>query len=318
VSVEEYLDLFEWQGQGATLAGDALMFGATKVSIRNGIPRFTPDLSYSTGNFSLLREQHARLQLDSANGTTDRRDTVLLRTGWPQEFFRDKLVLECGSGAGPDTEILRGFGARVVSADLAGLDICQRNVGHVGRGCLIQADITRLPLRPRSFDIVFCHRVLQHTPNPVQTLDHILSFVRPGGVAFVHSYARTAFQMLRWKYALRPITKRMKPERLYRMIEASAPPLFWLTEQMYKVKGGRRLAFAFVPLLNYSGLPKFASMSRQALLEYAIHDTYDALSPPYDTPVSARQMRAIASRHLNGKFEVSEQSTITLLRSVLN
>jgi 2-polyprenyl-3-methyl-5-hydroxy-6-metoxy-1,4-benzoquinol methylase len=301
----------------ATLQGDSLRFGDQIVPITNGIPRFTPNISYSTGNFSILRERHALLQLDSHNGTTDRRDTLLSRTGWPAEFFAGKLILECGSGAGPDTEVLRQLGANVVSVDIAGSDICQRNVGHIGRGCIIQADITALPLKPKSFDIVYCHRVLQHTPQPDKTLAHILQYVKPGGAAFVHSYARTAYQMIRWKYALRPLTKRMNPERLYQMIEASAPALFWLTNLMYKIKGGRRLAHHFIPFLNYTGVPKFSSMPPDAMLEYAIHDTFDALSPRYDSPVSTSFMRETAIKFLDTPFEILEMRTITLLRSTL-
>jgi SAM-dependent methyltransferase len=263
----------------------------------------------------VLRERHSYLQLDSRNGTTDRRDTLFLRTGWPPEFFAGKLILECGSGAGPDTEILRQLGANVVSVDIAGSDICQRNVAKIGRGCIIQADITALPLKRKSFDIVFCHRVLQHTPKPKETLEHILQFVKPGGSAFVHSYARTAYQMLTWKYALRPLTTRMDPERLYYVIKACAPPLFKLTNFMYKLKGGRRLAYFLVPLRNYSGVPKFSAMGQDAMLEYAVHDTFDALSPRYDSPVSARFMKEAAGRHLDKPFEVIEMPTITLLRS---
>lgn len=315
MALEDYLHLFSLRGAPAILERDSLRFGSEFVRVTNEIPRFTPDASYSTGNFSMLRERHAHLQLDSHNGTTDRRDTLLSRTGWPADFFSGKLVLECGSGAGPDTEVLRQLGANVISVDIAGSDVCKRNVGHIGRGCIIQADITDLPLKPKSFDIVFCHRVLQHTPVPCKTLEHILQFVRPGGAAFVHSYARTAYQMIRWKYVLRPLTTRMDPERLYNIIRASAPALFWLTNQMHKIKGGRRIAHHFVPLLNYTGVPKFAGMSPQAMLEYAVHDTFDALSPCYDSPVSAGFMRKTASEFLDQPFEVLEMRTITLLRS---
>jgi SAM-dependent methyltransferase len=317
MSLENYLHLFELNGAPARLEDGTLRFGDTTVRIVNDIPRFTPDLSYSTGNFSKLRERHAQLQLDSHNGTTDRYDTLLTRTGWPAEFFRGKTVLECGSGAGPDTEILRKLGADVVSADIAGSDICKRNVGHVGKGLIIQADITALPLRPRSFDIVYCHRVLQHTPKPRRTLEHILGFVKPGGAAFVHSYGRTAWQMLRWKYALRPVTKRMDPDRLYRLIEKAAPSLFWLTNKMYAIKGGGRVVHRFVPFLNHSASPKFRGMSPAALMDYAVHDTFDALSPRYDSPVSASFMRQTASRLLDAPFEIVEQPAITLLRSTL-
>ena len=315
--LENYLHLFEKNGKPATLDEKYLKFGDESVQIINGIPRFTPAISYSTGNFSVLREKHAHLQIDSLNGTKDRYNTIISRTGWGAKFFEGKLVLECGSGAGPDTEVLRQLGANVVSVDIAGTDVCLRNVGEIGQGCIIQADITALPLKLKSFDIVFCHRVLQHTPEPRKTLDHILQFVKPGGVAFVHSYARTVHQMVSWKYVLRPLTKRMKPENLYHIINAYAPSLFKLTNWMYKMKGGRRLADRFIPLRNYTGIPKFSAMPPEAMLEYAIHDTFDALSPRYDSPVSANYMLEVGKQYLDQPFEIIEMPTITLLRSKL-
>jgi SAM-dependent methyltransferase len=68
------------------------------------------------------------------------------------------VVLECGCGAGPDTEILLKLGARVVSVDLAGVDVAQNNLGEQESLCLEQASIENLPFNTASFDIVFCHK----------------------------------------------------------------------------------------------------------------------------------------------------------------
>jgi SAM-dependent methyltransferase len=288
----------------------------TDYLTRNGIPRFTPDSSYSTGNFAKLRERHASLQLDSRNGTTDRYDTFLQRTKWPVDFLRGKLVLECGCGAGPDTEILLRLGARVVAVDIAGLDIAAANIGENPNVQFVQASITDLPFRREQFDVVFCHRVLQHTPNPEHTLDHILGFVRPDGHAFVHSYARTWQQMLRWKYAFRPFTKRLDPERLYAGISAYAEAAFKLTNAVRKLPGGRYFNHVVVPFLNYRHVPQFQELDDQQVVEYGIHDTFDALSPPYDSPLSAAKMRAIAAKHLTRPFIVDELPAITLLRTL--
>ena len=141
-----FLDFFELDGRPAEAAGGQLRFGEARVPVRDGIPRFSPDRTYAD-NFALLRRRHSALQLDSMNGTTDRRDTLLRRTGWPAEFFRGKLVLECGCGAGPDTEILLSLGARVLSVDLAGLDIARENVGRSPDAQFVQASIDALPLR---------------------------------------------------------------------------------------------------------------------------------------------------------------------------
>jgi SAM-dependent methyltransferase len=315
--LDEFLDVLELHGVAARRDGDELVFGERRIPIREGVPRFTPDASYSTGNFSRLREQHATLQLDSRNGTTDRLDTLLGRTGWPADFWRGKRVLECGCGAGPDTEILLSLGARVLAVDIAGLDVARRNLGERPELCQMQASIADLPLREASFDVVFCHRVLQHTPDPAGVLRHMLRFVKPDGAVFVHSYARTAHQMLRWKYALRPLTRRMDSERLYRLIEWYAPYAYRLGEKLLALPRGAWLGWVFVPFLNYRHEPKFRDLSDAQILEYGVHDTFDALSPRYDAPLGARRMREIAAERLQRPFEIAEAPTVTLLRSVL-
>jgi SAM-dependent methyltransferase len=312
------LKLVEYDGMAGVLSDSgALRFGSHEIPVRDGIPRFTPDVSYSTGNFSLLREKHAELQLDSRNGTRDRENTILSRTGWPREFFRGKTILECGCGAGADTEILAKFEAQVVAVDLAGVDVASRNIGDSGQVTFLQADIQNLPLKHESFDIVICHRVLQHTPNPEITLDHILRFVKPDGAVFVHSYSRDLYQRCRWKYVFRPLTKRMNPERLYRLVERSGPFMFRLTTAIRRLPGGRYFNWVFVPFLNYGHKPKFRSWTDEQLIEFGVHDTFDALSPKYDHPLSERKFRKVAGRYLRRPFEITTGAAVTLLRTSL-
>lgn len=284
---------------------------------RNDIPRFTPDISYSTGNFSKLREKHAELQLDSRNGTIDRLHTLLTRTRWPVEFFKDKLVLECGCGAGPDTEVLLKLGAKVVAVDIAGVDIAQKNIGENANVQFVQGSIMDLPFKKGIFDIVFCHRVLQHTPDPEKTLDHILQFVKPDGAVFVHSYARNFRQMFRWKYALLPLTRRMDPEKLYNAIRCYAPCAYRLTGAIRRIPGGKYFNHVVVPFLNHRNVEVMKSLSDEQIIEHGIHNTFDALSPRYDSPVSARTMQEIAARHLKQPFELTPPAMITLLRTVV-
>lgn len=295
--------------------GKKVHFKDLEIRTVNGIIRFTPDQSYSTGNFSKLREKHATLQMDSRNNTTERRDIILDRTKWTPEFFEGKTVLECGCGAGPDTETLLSFGARVVSVDLAGLDIAKENIGANDNVTFVQASILDLPFKKKSFDIVFCHRVIQHTPDPEATLDHILQYVKDDGAVFVHSYARTFVQMFRWKYALRPITKRMDPEKLYNFIKSYARPAFKFTNFMRKIPGGRYFNFFFVPFLNYRHVKSFERMSDEEMIEYGIHDTFDALSPAYDSPLSAKTLDKYARKHLKKPYEIEQRPTTTFLRT---
>jgi 2-polyprenyl-3-methyl-5-hydroxy-6-metoxy-1,4-benzoquinol methylase len=311
-----FLKFFEMEGEQFTLESDFLISKSFRIPIENGIPRFTPDLSYSSGNFSLLREKHATLQLDSVNGTKDRLQTVLSRTNWPLAFFKGKTVLECGCGAGPDTEVLADLGAKVLAVDFAGLDTAKKNVPHANVQ-FVQADITNLSLKRRAFDIVFCHRVLQHTPKPAQSLEAILSLVKDDGAVFVHTYAYTFIQMFRWKYALRPVTTRLNPETLYDLIEWYSKPAFGLTNLLNRNILTRYLAWVCVPFLNYRHQEQFKQKSDEFLIEFGVHDTFDALSPKYDNPLSASHLKKIAAKHLRSPYEVIEQPTITLLRTKL-
>ncbi|MGB1077119.1 MAG: hypothetical protein ACPG05_02340, partial [Bdellovibrionales bacterium] len=161
----------------------------------------------------------------------------------------------------------------------------------------------------------FCHRVLQHTPNPHETLDHILQFVKPDGAVFVHSYARTLVQMCRWKYVLLPFTRKVDPEKLYNFIKGYAPRAMKVTGCLRKIPGGRFINHFFIPFLNYRHARQFETLSDERVMEIGIHDTFDALSPPYDQPISARDMRKIAEKHLRKSFEIEERHMVTLLRT---
>lgn len=297
-----------------TNGGQILQYRDCDYPVTDGIVRLISDVSYSKGNFSKLREEHSTLQLDSKNGTNDRHATMLERSGWPREFFRNKTVLECGCGAGPDTEVLLDYGARVVAVDLA-IDVARRNIGDHDRVSFVQGSIANLPFRPQSFDIVWCHRVIQHTPAPRQILEHILSFVREDGGVFVHSYARSMLQMFRWKYPLRPFTKRISPERLYRFIQWYSEPAFHLTNWLRRIPFGPGINHVFIPFLNFRHVDKFADLSNAQIIEYGIHDTFDALSPRYDRPLKHKTMYQIASAKLVQPFEVVDRPGVTLLRT---
>ena len=311
-----FLKFIEMEGEQFGLESDLLVSKSFTIPITNGIPRFTPALSYSSGNFSLLRENHATLQLDSVNGTKDRLQTILSRTNWPHQFFKNKTVLECGCGAGPDTEILLSLGASVLAIDIAGLDTAKKNVPDMNVQ-FVQADITNLPLKRKAFDVVFCHRVLQHTPQPAETLEAILSLVKDDGAVFVHTYAHTFIQMFRWKYLLRPITIRLNPETLYALIKWYSKPAFKLTSVLNRNILTRYLVWVCVPFLNYRHQEPFKDKSDEFLIEFGVHDTFDALAPKYDNPLSAYCIREIASRYLRVPFEVIEAPTMTLLRTKL-
>lgn len=53
----------------------------------------------------------------------------------------------------------------------------------LGSGADIAADITELPIPDRSFDVILCHRVLEHVLDDISAMREMFRILVPGGVA---------------------------------------------------------------------------------------------------------------------------------------
>ena len=84
--------------------------------------------------------------------------------------------------------------------------------------------------------------------------------------------------MVHWKYLLRPLTKRMRHERLHAFVAWYVPRLIPVARALNRIAGaaGRRL----VPVLDQTD----KAVSQTIQREWAVLDTYDALSARYDQP----------------------------------
>lgn len=275
------------------------------------IPRFVPRSNYAD-SFAFQRMRHSRLQFDKYNGTTIVRDTILARSKWPVDFLQGKTLLECGCGAGPDTQVLLDLGATVTSVDISvGADHCLINNYPNDRLNVLQASIMNLPLKPESYDVVYCHRVIQHTPDPEATFKEIVRYLKPGGTLFLHSYPGSLRHRLQWKYWMRPVTKRMNPETLHKIIAWYAPLLHPIVGFLDSNKWTRQIHFHLIPYRNYRRI--FPQLTEQQLLEYGIHDTFDALSPAYDLPSSVATMTRWLTEAGFKDFTVNQKKPIVIV-----
>ena len=280
------------------VGGDLVADGGPTYPIVDGIPRFVSQDSYCD-NFGLQWNTFSRLRSDRYNGSHLIRNTILRRTRWPDGHLAGKTVLECGCGCGNDTEVLLDLGAeRILAFDLSNsVNSAVKNVTDP-RVTFVQADIYSLPLRPSAFDVVFCHRMIQHTPRPEEAFYSIVQYVRPGGEVLLHSYDRHIYSMLHWKYVLRPLTKRMKPETLMKVLQVVGPPLYSIQTPLLKLFGGNKYGrYAIsraVPFYNYSANYRNAGahLSDKELFDVSLLDTFDALSPSYDLPHTADSILA--------------------------
>ena len=259
------------------------------IPIEGGIPRFSDQENYAH-NFGLQWNIHRSTQLDSHTGLTISADRLWRGTGWDAGQLRGKRVLEAGSGAGRFTEILAKAGANVITFDYSNaIDANSKNTSSFGDIFYFQGDIYDIPFPDNYFDYVLCYGVLQHTPDPEGAYEAIWSKVVPGGQLAFDFYRRSMFPTP-WnsKYLWRPLTSRIDSELLYKIVKAYVPIYLPVHTALLKIPMIGKLLVSLIPIpcFNYVGL----GLNRGQRTEWAIMDTFDALSPKYDSPRSREEV----------------------------
>lgn len=247
--------------------------------VRLGLPRFVPADNYAQ-SFGFQWNLHARTQLDTHSGMPISHDRLWTAIGAKTDLNGQK-VLEAGSGAGRFTQVLAASGAEVVTFDYSSaVDANASNQEPSPRLHIFQGDIFNIPLVEMTFDKVICLGVIQHTPDPMAAFLSLARYVRPGGQLVIDAYTKNFAALLHWKYVLRPITKRMRKESLYKLVEVLTPPLVPVAKLLRRIGG--RLGARLVPIVEYShlGLPP------ELNVQWAILDTFDMYSPAHDHPQS--------------------------------
>jgi len=280
--------------------------GDRRAPIRGGIPEFIEDGVQD--HFGFQWKRFASVQLDSVNGMTQTRDRLLHQSGLTQDDFRGKTVLEVGCGAGRFTEILLGFGARVVSVDYSSAVHTNHDTHAVaareGRATFARADVFALPFRPQSFDIVLCYGVVQHTGDASQALTHLWEMVAVDGLLLVDRYRISLRNVAPWKHLLRPASRRLGPTRLLAMTERAVSRIFPLQVRAFaRLQGNgskRLLRLALIRFMPNSVFPIQLHLQRQLdaelALTWSILDTFDMYGPSYDEPQTYRNFKRDVSR----------------------
>ena len=162
--------------------------------ISNGIPRFLSDLS--------AREQQVKRSFDLEHmryrDSLHLHFTPLLVQQWlediklPAEYFKDKVILDAGCGAGRWTYAMASLGATVVAVDLtdAGVEVTHQATSQLENVVVLQASVLHLPFHPESFDVVVSWGVLHHTPDTKAAFDRLVPLVKRGGTLYIMVYER--------------------------------------------------------------------------------------------------------------------------------
>ena len=262
----------------------------SSYEIVDHIPRFVPNSSY-TSSFGEQWNRYRRTQLDRFNGTRLSHDRFYSGTGWTPDELRGQKVLEAGCGAGRFTEVMLEAGAEVYSVDYStAVDACWANNGPNSSLCLVQGDLYHLPFPREFFDKVFCYGVLQHTPDVKGAFMSLVPYLKPGGKIAIDVYRKMPWTS-RWtsKFWYRPLTKRLPRSLMHQILSWYIPWWIPIDNFFQRIPVARRIVPAVVPCWNYSGM---LPVSPEQIEIWAILDTFDALTPAYDSPQSAESVQS--------------------------
>jgi ubiquinone/menaquinone biosynthesis C-methylase UbiE len=281
--------------------------GVKLADVIDSIPRFVDRGGGYAATFGWQWKKWNDTLSDAANKDNHRRGLILERTHFNEYDLRGKTLLECGCGAGNDTEVLASLGFSEVHAfDLSAAveeaaPLVKRAAADLSmaRVVLSQADINRIPYHDRSFDVVYCHRVLQHTPDPTASIRSICKKVKPGGLLFAHCYHDSPLTRRAYRHKLRWLCKRLPPSVVVAVLNLTAPLLHRVNHRIRRraAKGGRfglfcqNFSHAWIPLA-YSG-NMWEHLGRENVIEIEKCITFDAITAWHEHMMTAEAFRAV-------------------------
>lgn len=124
------------------------------------------------------------------------------RTEWhipllvPFADAKGKSVLEIGTGNGADAVMFARNGANYTGVDLTetALEATRRHFEVLNlRGTLQRENAESLSFADKSFDWIYSHGVLHHTPNTQKAIDEVWRVLKPNGRAIIMLYYKDSF-----------------------------------------------------------------------------------------------------------------------------
>lgn len=264
-----------------------------RVPIVKGIPRFVDSANYAS-NFGLQWNAFRRTQLDSYTGTTISSDRLSRCLGGSLDAVAGKTVLEVGCGAGRFTELMLAAGARVFACDLSVAVEANYENCHGGPDYFIcQADARRVPVVPHSFDFVVCLGVIQHTPDPEETIAALATYVAPGGALVIDHYA-SSYSANFLQRKLRRLFIRLPPK----IAKAAALGLSRALLPLHRLSWNPRPSIRRLraglrwhsPLVDY--YDEYPELGDKLLADWSVLDTHDTLTDYYKHLRTAEEIEA--------------------------
>ena len=269
------------------------------IAVKDEVILLSKNQSYAE-NFGLQWNKFQLTQFDSYSNLPLTENRLIECSEWNLDSLKGRTVLEIGSGAGRFTEVFLKYGANVISVDLSDAVFANASNNASNKVLFIRASFEELAGLDNTFDYVFCYGVSQHTPSPDEVYRFCCSMAKEGGSISIDQYRRTPYPSPFYhpKYFWRPITKRIKPSTLLKIIRWYIPIYIKLDTFLIKIIPSTRISGLVrgcipIPCWNYFGMPN-VNQDQGNLVEWAIMDTFDALGAKYDYPTSVKEITTLA------------------------
>lgn len=257
--------------------------------ILRGIPRFVSMENYAS-SFGYQWNLYKYTQVDSFSNFSGSADRFFAETRWTLDSINHDWIAEIGCGNGRFLEIASRSTAQVVGVDISSaIDAAGELFQERENVHLVQASIYNLPFKKGVFDKLYSIGVIQHTPDPALAIKSLPTFVKKDGQMALTIYEKKPWTLFYAKYLIRPITKRMNKKVLLTTIKLMSPILFPITEVLFRIPKAGKLFQFLIPYANYVN---FKDLSLKQRYEWAVLDTFDMLSPAYDSPMTEAAVRA--------------------------
>lgn len=230
-------------------------------------------------------------------------------TNWDIKELENKNLLEVGSGAGRFTELFlktKCYLFTFDSSDAIFANFENNKININDQSFFIKNSLENDIFLDNCFDYIFCYGVIQHTKNPFDSLSYLIKKLKKNGKLSVDFY-RKRYIPYAWslpKYLWRPITRRIDKKLLLGIIKFYIPKYLKL-DTFIKKKFGSKLGNLIcgiipIPCWNYY----FLDINDKLKEEWAILDTFDALSATYDYPLKIHQIEKFIKKIENIEYQL--------------
>ena len=205
----------------------------------------------------------------------------------PVDFFKGKIGLDIGCGAGRHALQASQSGAEILAIDISqAVDAAQHNNRANNRVHIIQADVYNLPVKTGIFDFIYSIGVLHHLPEPEKGYRTLIPFLRKGGALFIWLYAFSLRKIA--LEILRAVAQRLSNNNIRRMAFICNMIDYGIFINMYRL-------LAILPVVGIS-IERHTPLRVKEYANYGFSvgytDWFDRLSAPITNYYRENEMQA--------------------------